>query len=103
MEATAERAVLNVDGLQPVTFQTLRRTFASIRIAEGGDVVKLSREMGHSNPSITLNIYAKLWNRPRGKAKEGLLESILAAALDGKNLESWEAGLGEIVANGVAL
>jgi hypothetical protein len=38
----------------------LRHTFASILIREGADVVFVSRQLGHANPSITLRIYAHL-------------------------------------------
>ncbi|GAA4342079.1 tyrosine-type recombinase/integrase [Microbacterium rhizosphaerae] len=44
-----------------VTLHTLRHTFASNLIAQGCDVVTVQRALGHSTPSITLNVYSHLW------------------------------------------
>jgi hypothetical protein len=43
-------------------------------IAEGLDVVYVSRVLGHSSPSITLDVYADLFNRARhdGRATAAL-------------------------------
>ena len=46
-------------------FHDLRHTAASLRIAEGLDVVCVSRVMGHSSPSVTLDLYADLFDRAR--------------------------------------
>jgi integrase len=47
------------------TWHNLRDTFASIVIAEGEDVVWLSRQLGHSKVSVTLDVYAYLFDRRR--------------------------------------
>ena len=52
-------------GLQRVTFHVLRYTFASILIAEGHDPVFVSRQLGHSTPAITLQVYAHLFDAAR--------------------------------------
>jgi integrase len=44
-----------------VTFHALRHTHASALIAAGMDVVTVSRRLGHSKPTITLNVYAHLF------------------------------------------
>jgi integrase len=46
-------------------FHDLRHTAASLWIAEGLDVVYVSRVLGHGSPSITLDVYAGLFNRER--------------------------------------
>lgn len=48
-----------------MTFHVLRHTFASILIAHGHDVVFVSRQLGHANPSITLKVYAHLFDAER--------------------------------------
>lgn len=45
-------------GLGHLRWHDLRHTFASILIAQGENVVWISRQLGHSSPSITLNVYA---------------------------------------------
>ncbi|WIB16679.1 site-specific integrase [Curtobacterium sp. MCPF17_050] len=53
----AGRAVRVTD----VTPHDLRHHFASGLIRGGLDAVSVARAMGHSSPSITLNVYAHLW------------------------------------------
>jgi integrase len=36
----------------------LRHTMATISIANGADIVSISKKLGHSSPSITLNVYS---------------------------------------------
>ena len=45
-------------GLPDVTFHSLRHSHASALIRAGLDVVRVSRQLGHSKPMITLSIYA---------------------------------------------
>ena len=40
-------------GLRKIRFHDLRHTFASLLIANGEDVVRVSRLLGHANPTIT--------------------------------------------------
>ena len=44
-------------GINDFTFHSLRHTAISQALAMGIDVVNLSKIAGHSNPSITLNVY----------------------------------------------
>lgn len=43
----------------------LRHTFASILIAQGLDVVFVSRQLGHANAAITLTVYAHRFDAAR--------------------------------------
>lgn len=52
-----------------VTIHTLRHTFASNLIASGCDVVTVQRALGHSQPSITLNVYSHLWPSAEDKTR----------------------------------
>jgi integrase len=45
-------------GVRVIRFHDLRHTFASLLIAEGANVVFVSRQLGHANPAITLSVYA---------------------------------------------
>jgi integrase len=50
-------------GIVDVTFHALRHSHASALIAAGVDVVTVSRRLGHSSPTITLNVYAHLFTK----------------------------------------
>lgn len=52
-----------------MTLHTLRHTFASNLIASGCDVVTVQRALGHSQPSITLNVYSHLWPSAEDKTR----------------------------------
>ena len=52
------------DSKRPVGSRfTLRHGFASLLIANGLNVVYVSRQLGHANPTITLGVYAHLFER----------------------------------------
>jgi integrase len=44
-----------------LTLHSLRHGFASLLIASGLNVVYVSRQLGHANPNITLEVYAHLF------------------------------------------
>ena len=46
-----------------VRMHDLRHTYASMRIAHGADIVRLSRDLGHANASFTLDVYAHLFTK----------------------------------------
>jgi len=69
--------------LPKVTFHALRHTHVSQLIAAGLDVVSVSRRIGHSNPTITLNVYAHLFGNTDEKAVAAV-ETALAGALLGR-------------------
>ena len=63
-------------GARPVRFHSLRHTQASLLIAEGEDILTVSRLLGHSKAATTLNVYAHLLEgADSGAAKK--LERIL--------------------------
>jgi integrase len=59
-----------------ITFHALRHTHASQLIDAGIDVVKISKRLGHSNPTITLRIYAHLFRENDDKAAEAINEAL---------------------------
>lgn len=57
MDEVVKRARLD-KGKRDPTMHDLRHSFASLLIAQGLDVVYISRQLDHSNPSTTLHTYA---------------------------------------------
>jgi len=56
-------------GVQRITLHELRHTFASILIGQGMDVTFVADQLGHSDPAITLRVYAKLFD-PQARKDE---------------------------------
>jgi integrase len=54
--------------LPKVTLHALRHTHVSQLIASGLDVVTVSRRIGHSNPTVTLGVYAHLFGNTDERA-----------------------------------
>ncbi len=52
-------------GLRKIRFHDLRHTAASLLLANGVDVVAVSRLLGHSSPIVTLSIYSHAIPRER--------------------------------------
>lgn len=50
-------------GLRRIRFHDLRHIFASLMLANGEDIVRVSRLLGHASPTVTLNIYSHLLPR----------------------------------------
>lgn len=60
--------VLKQAGLPVIRFHDLRHTAASLMLNHGVPVLVVSKMLGHSNPSITLNTYAHLYHESQGQA-----------------------------------
>jgi integrase len=65
-----------------LTLHSLRHTYASLLIASGLDVVFVSRQLGHANPTITLSTNAHLFQQAdhAAKARDALDASYQAVA-----------------------
>jgi integrase len=59
-------------GLQQITFHALRHTHASQLIAEGVDLVTISKRLGHSNPTVTLRAYSHMTKPNDSKAADAI-------------------------------
>ena len=59
-----------------IRFHDLRHTHASLQLAQGVDVVRVSRALGHANVSTTLNIYAHALPRENNGNADKLAEFI---------------------------
>jgi integrase len=65
-------ARLNKQGVQVKRLMphAFRHTCASMLIADGADVSEVAEHLGHSNPTITLRVYAHFFSsRKRGTAE----------------------------------
>jgi len=62
------RRTVKSKGLPEVTFHALRHTHASILIAQGVDILTISRRLGHGSAAVTLTVYAHLLEKVDTKA-----------------------------------
>ncbi|HEY3945626.1 MAG TPA: tyrosine-type recombinase/integrase [Solirubrobacteraceae bacterium] len=68
--ATLKRANLAMDGReQKPVLHDCRHTFASLLIAQGLDIVFISRQLGHASPATTLRIYTHLLDQAKHAAR----------------------------------
>ncbi len=58
--------------VQRVTPHDLRHTCASLAISSGVNVLALARMLGHSDPSVTLRVYADLFDSDLDAVAEAL-------------------------------
>lgn len=63
--------------LPEITLHDLRHTFATILISEGADIVTVSKLMGHSSPSVTMDVYSHLLVKTAKEASD-IFERIFA-------------------------
>ncbi|EFK07463.1 site-specific recombinase, phage integrase family [delta proteobacterium NaphS2] len=54
------RPALKATSLPLIRFHDLRHTFASLLIEQGENVKYIQTQLGHSSPTVTLNVYAHL-------------------------------------------
>ena len=73
------QAAVKRAGIQTITPHDLRHTCASLAISAGVNVLALARMLGHSDPSVTLRVYADLFDTD--------LDAV-AVALDAKCAQS---------------
>lgn len=81
---TLKRADLSVVG-ERLTLHSFRHGFASLLIANGLNVVFVSRQLSHANPSITLEVYAHLFERANhADTARGALDASYLAISNGR-------------------
>jgi len=71
------RKLLKKAGLPRLRFHDLRHTSASLMLNNGVDVLVASRRLGHSKPSITLDVYGHLLNSVQDKVASKMDELVL--------------------------
>lgn len=67
--------ILNRAEIPQFGLHTLRHYFASVCIAKGVDMIALSKMLGHSKTTVTLNVYAHILPK-QNEALQQLLEAI---------------------------
>jgi integrase len=85
LRRAALQAGLSENPEQPrLRLHDLRHTFASPLIAQGANVVFVSRQLGHASPNTTHGFYAHLFDRAEhAKRTSDLLEANFAHVLAG--------------------
>ncbi len=55
-----------------IRFHGLRHTYASLLIAQGENIKYIQTQLGHSSPTVTLNVYSHLMKDTNQEAARGL-------------------------------
>ena len=63
-------------GISRIRFHDLRHTYASLLIEQGENIKYIQSQLGHSTPSITLDVYAHLMKPTNPEAACRLENSI---------------------------
>ena len=90
---------LNRDGEPRLRFHDLRHTLASLLIAQGLNIVFVSRQLGHASPSFTLDAYGHVFDRAEHarRASDGLeaaFSQMLTSHADAQQLVCDAASIG---------
>lgn len=91
------KVVLELAGLPEIRFHDLRHTAASIMIKNGIDIMTVSRSLGHSRPSTTLNIYGHLMPGIQPEAAQLIDDALTPTPINGFDLG--EIGIALMVEN----
>jgi integrase len=73
----AMRKLLKVSGLPKIRFHDLRHTAASLMLNHGIPVLIVSKRLGHSKPSITIDVYGHLIPSQQEEAAR-LMDSLMS-------------------------
>jgi len=71
--------ILKAANLPKVRFHDLRHTYASIMIEQGENLKYIQTQLGHSSPTVTLNVYAHLMKPTNQEAACRLENAIFGA------------------------
>jgi len=75
---------LRAAGLPRMRFHDLRHTYASLLLHQGENLKYIQTQLGHSSPTVTLNVYAHLMNPKNPESARRLEITVLGAT--GHNL-----------------
>jgi integrase len=83
LDKAADRAGLNAEGAQRLSFHDLRHTAITHLIRSGADAAQVSRFAGHSKVSTTLDLYVGEFEKRKVNDSGQRLGVIYAAAQEG--------------------
>jgi integrase len=63
-------------GIEKIRFHDLRHTYASLLIEQGENIKYIQAQLGHSSPTVTLNVYAHLMKAVNQEAPSKLENAI---------------------------
>lgn len=63
-------------GIQNLHPHALRHTMATISIANGADIVSVSEKLGHSETSVTLDVYSHVNKKAQKRANQILSQAL---------------------------
>lgn len=63
----------------------LRHTMATISIANGADIVSVSEKLGHSETSVTLDVYSHVNKQAQMRANQALSQALYTTPQKTKN------------------
>ena len=78
------RKALKGAGIPQIRFHDLRHTYASLLLAQGENIKYIQSQLGHSSPTVTLNVYSHLMKKENQEAACRLEKTIFS--VHGSNL-----------------
>jgi integrase len=88
LDKAADRAGLNPEGAQRLSFHDLRHTAITHLIRSGADAAQVSRFAGHSKVSTTLDLYVGEFEKRKVNDSGQRLAAVYAAARHSSMIES---------------
>jgi integrase len=83
--------ILDGAKLPPIRFHDLRHTAASLMLNNGVPPIVVASRLGHSKPSITLNVYGHLYKETQTDAAKIMDNLVTPIKLDMSELETHDA------------
>jgi integrase len=74
--------------IERIRFHDLRHTYASLLIEQGENIKYIQSQLGHSSPTVTLNVYAHLMKPVNQEAACRLENTILGDNIDKKEVKA---------------
>lgn len=82
---TLQKALHRANISTPITFHALRHTHASILLAQGVQLLTVSKRLGHADPNITLKTYAHVLDEMRDSESQKIKNILSHGTLTEQN------------------